>query len=86
MENKVLVGGMEGLLDLKEKQERMLKEKELELQRQVREEQRLKSELAQQREESRFNKEKFSNLEEECEVKTRKLKKVGVMCACIHLT
>lgn len=76
MQDKVLVGGTEGLLDLKEKQDRMLIEKQLELERQLREEERLKHELEERQEEAKFNQNRYKNLEEEIDVKTRKLKKV----------
>ncbi|XP_075248728.1 kinesin-like protein KIF3A isoform X2 [Convolutriloba macropyga] len=74
LKRKVLVGGVD-LLEKAQEQERLLEESAKELQARQAKEEQLRKQLEKKEAEQRKAEEKFSNMQEEAEVKTRALKK-----------
>nr|CAB3259105.1 kinesin-like protein KIF3A [Phallusia mammillata] len=75
VERKVIVGGVD-LLQKAEEQEKLLEESNIELQERKRQETELRKQIEDKEAERLDIEEKFSDLREEAQVKTRKLKKV----------
>ena len=74
MENKLLIGGQ--LMDKAAKQEAELRSAQIELEERKRQELELARELAEKEEATLLMEEQYSSLQDEVEVKTRKLKKL----------
>ena len=77
-ERKIIVGG-ENLLEKAEEQARLLEESEKQLEKQKEKQMQMKQKLTQKEEEKILLEEKYANLNEEAQSKTRKLKKLKNM-------